>query len=67
MKQRLHTTNIKQKKDKITITIDIASIPSMDRKYSRLRNRAQVFEDRRFKKPKYKTIDWWIVHNLFTK
>jgi hypothetical protein len=39
----------------IHIEIDITSVPSQDRKYSRLRNKAQVFDDRRFRKPKYKT------------
>lgn len=30
------------------------AVPSLDRKYSRLKNRSQVFDDRRKRKPKYK-------------
>ena len=36
------------------IKVDISSVPSQDRKYSRLRNRSQIFDDRRKRKPKYK-------------
>jgi hypothetical protein len=45
----------KKNSNVIHIEIDITSVPSQDRKYSRLRNKAQVFDDRRFRKPKYKT------------
>ncbi len=36
------------------ISVDISSVPSQDRKYSRLKNKSQVFDDRRKRKPKYK-------------
>jgi hypothetical protein len=38
----------------IQVNFDPATVPNPDRKYSRLRNRAQVFDDRRYRKPKYK-------------
>jgi hypothetical protein len=38
----------------IQVNIDISAVPNPDRKYSRLRNKAQVFDDRRKRKPKYK-------------
>lgn len=46
----------KEKKNKniVHVTIDISTIPSQDRKYSRLKNKSQVFDDRRKRKPKYK-------------
>jgi hypothetical protein len=46
----------KEKKNKniIHIEIDISAIPSQDRKYSRIKNKSQVFDDRRKRKPKYK-------------
>lgn len=37
----------------IPVRFDVTA-PSLDRKYSRLRNKAQVFDDRRKRKPKYK-------------
>lgn len=52
--KRIHETRTKQNKNVIQIKIDISSVPSQDRKYSRLRNKAQVFDDRRKRKPKYK-------------
>lgn len=55
MRQRMHVPKEKKNKNIIHVTIDISTIPSRDRKFSRLKNKAQVFEDRRFKKPKYKT------------
>lgn len=30
------------------------AVPSLDRKYSRLKNKSQIFDDRRKRKPKYK-------------
>ncbi len=46
---------IREKKNPNVISIKIeVSAPSLDRKYSRLRNKAQVFDDRRKRKPKYK-------------
>ena len=52
--RRMHVIKEKKNASVIQIKIDISSIPSQDRKYSRLRNKAQVFDDRRKRKPKYK-------------
>lgn len=52
--KRTHEVREKKNKNIVHIEIDISSIPSQDRKYSRLKNRAQVFDDRRKRKPKYK-------------
>jgi hypothetical protein len=54
MKQRAHIIKMKKPDNIIQVKIDISTVPSQDRKYSRLRNRAQVFDDRRYRKPKYK-------------
>jgi hypothetical protein len=51
MRQRMH--EVREKKP-TKIKVDISSVPSQDRKYSRLRNKSQVFDDRRKRKPKYK-------------
>ena len=51
---RMHEVREKKNKNVIQIKIDISSVPSRDRKYSRLKNKAQVFDDRRKRKPKYK-------------
>ena len=54
MRQRAHEVRAKKPDNIIHFTIDVASVPNPDRKYSRLRNKAQVFDDRRYRKPKYK-------------
>lgn len=54
MKQKAHIVTMKKPDNAIQIKIDISMIPSQDRKFSRLKNRAQVFDDRRKRKPKYK-------------
>jgi hypothetical protein len=54
MRQRTHEVRAKKPDNIIRVTIDIASVPNPDRKFSRLKNKAQVFDDRRFRKPKYK-------------
>ena len=51
---RMHEVKEKRPQNVIQIKIDISTVPSQDRKFSRLKNRSQRFEDRRFKKPKYK-------------
>lgn len=51
---RMYETRTKRDKNVVQIKIDISTIPSQDRKYSRLKNKAQVFDDRRKRKPKYK-------------
>lgn len=53
-KNRMYEVREKKNKNTIHIEIDISSIPSQDRKFSRLKNRSQVFDDRRKRKPKYK-------------
>ncbi len=52
--RRMHETKTTKSKNVIQIKIDILNVPSQDRKYSRLRNKSQVFDDRRKRKPKYK-------------
>jgi hypothetical protein len=54
MRQRTHEVRTKKPNNVIRVTIDIASVPNPDRKFSRLKNKAQVFDDRRKRKPKYK-------------
>lgn len=51
---RMHEVREPKNKNVIQIKIDISNVPSRDRKYSRLKNKAQVFDDRRKRKPKYK-------------
>lgn len=51
---RMHEVRAKKPTNIIQISIDISSVPSRDRKFSRLKNKAQVFDDRRKRKPKYK-------------
>ena len=51
---RMHEVREKKPKNVIQIKIDITSVPNPDRKFSRLKNKAQVFDDRRKRKPKYK-------------
>lgn len=54
MKQRVHIIKMKKPDNVIQVKIDISTVPNPDRKYSRLKNKARVFDDRRFRKPKYK-------------
>lgn len=54
MSKILHKTTTKKNKNIIQVDFTAVKAPSLDRKFSRLKNKAQVFEDRRFKKPKYK-------------
>jgi len=51
--QRLHETREKKNPNVISVKFDVAA-PSLDRKFSRLKNKSQVFDDRRKRKPKYK-------------
>jgi hypothetical protein len=50
----MHEVKTKKPDNIIQVRIDISSVPSQDRKFSRLKNKAQVFDDRRKRKPKYK-------------
>ena len=49
----MHVIQEKKNPNIIQVKFDVTA-PSLDRKYSRLRNKAQVFDDRRKRKPKYK-------------
>jgi hypothetical protein len=51
---RMYEVKPKKSKNVIQIKIDISGVPSLDRKYARLKNKSQVFDDRRKRKPKYK-------------
>ena len=50
---RMHDVREKKNPNIVQVKFDRA-VPSLDRKYSRLRNKSQVFDDRRKRKPKYK-------------
>ncbi len=52
--KRMYTPREKKNSNVIQVKIDISTVPSPDRKFSRLKNKAQVFDDRRKRKPKYK-------------
>ena len=54
MRHRMHEVKTKKPDNIIQARIDISTVPSQDRKFSRLKNKAQVFDDRRKRKPKYK-------------
>ena len=51
--QRMHETREKKNPNVISVKFDVVA-PSLDRKFSRLKNKAQIFDDRRKRKPKYK-------------
>jgi hypothetical protein len=51
---RMHEVRPTKSKNVIQVKIDITSVPNPDRKFSRLKNKSQVFDDRRKRKPKYK-------------
>jgi hypothetical protein len=57
MKQKTHTVKMKKPDNIIQVDFDTMSVPNPDRKYSRLKNKSQVFDDRRFRKPKHKNKD----------
>ena len=52
--KRIHQTQPKKKTNVIKVEINITSLPSNLHKYGAIRNKAQVFDDRRKRKPKYK-------------
>ena len=54
MKRKTWETREKTNNMIIRVEVDITSIPSKERLQGRLKNRSCVFEDRRFKRPKYK-------------
>ena len=56
MKQKTFITKPPKSSDNfIVVGVDIAHLPSKTHKYGALNNKSQRFEDRRRKKPKYKT------------
>lgn len=54
MRQSTHEVRLKKPDNIIQITFDPTTVPNPDRKFSRMKNKAQVFDDRRKRKPKYK-------------
>ena len=55
MKQKMYIIETPKKKDNVIhITVDPFRIPDKDLLQARLQNKAHVFEDKRFKKPKHK-------------
>ena len=52
--KRTYQTRPKKKDKVIKVEINITALPSNLHKYGALRNKAQVFDDRRKRKPKYK-------------
>lgn len=55
MKNKWYTPTAKTSKDNvIVIGVDLAKLPSQTHKWGAIKNKAQVFEDRRFKRPKHK-------------
>ena len=54
MRHRMHEVKTKKPDNIIQVRIDISTVPSQDRKFSRLKNKAQVFDDRLKRKPKDK-------------
>ena len=58
MKQKFYTPHIKKDDNKICIVgVDLAKLPSQTHKWGAINNKSKVFEDRRFKKPKYKKYE----------
>lgn len=45
----------KKKKNVISVQVDVTKLPSVVHKYGALNNKAVVFDDRRKRKPKYKS------------
>ena len=55
MKQKTWITQKPKKTDNIIVVgVDIAHLPSQTHKYGALKNKAQVFDDRRYRKSKHK-------------
>jgi hypothetical protein len=55
MKQKAWVTQAPKKDDRVIIVdVDVAHLPSKTHKYGALKNKAQVFDDRRKRKPKYR-------------
>lgn len=54
MKQKFYTPHIEKDDRVVMISVDIAHLPSNVHKYGALKNKSKVFDDRRYRKPKYK-------------
>ena len=52
--KRTYQTRPKKKDNVIKVEINITALPSNLHKYGAIRNKDQVFDDRRKRKPKYK-------------
>ena len=50
----MKNNHIKKNDNVIKVEINITALPSNLHKYGAIRNKAQVFDDRRKRKPKYK-------------
>ena len=55
MKQKWYTPGTGVDKSRVVVVgLDLVHLPSQTHKYGALKNKAQVFDDRRKRKPKYK-------------
>ena len=55
MKNKMFITHPPKKDGRVILVgVDLAHIPSPTHKYVALKNKSQVFDDRRKRKPKYK-------------
>ena len=55
MKNKLHkVSETKKSSNVIYVEVDPTRVPNKGLLEARLKNKAQVFEDRRFKKPRYR-------------
>jgi hypothetical protein len=54
MKTKTYIPTPPKRTDLVLVDLSGVTPRSLDRKYSRLKNKSQVFDDRRKRKPKYK-------------
>ena len=54
MKQKYYTPHVKKDDRVVMISVDLVHLPSNVHKYGALNNKAKVFDDRRYRKPKHK-------------
>ena len=50
----MYITKEKKSKNTIHVKVEQVHLPSMVHKYGALNNKSRVFDDRRYRKPKYK-------------
>lgn len=56
MKTKTWITQAPKKDSRVILVgVDITHLPSQTHKYGAINNKSKVFDDRRFRKPKYKT------------